>query len=272
MGGGAAAAEMVTPMGRRNLSFGGVGATTLGAQALSLGQSNMEDLDGIDTDGEAHDDDVEEDEEEEEDTTYENDDPLEDDDLAGSDDPSYQGTEDADLLAAASDGGRGDGSSGVPGSPDGNRRRMASDSRSSSSSTGTVATDESSLRLQSATTCGGALGAGTRRVLAPWGTPAANTRASARSGSRGAGGGGGGGGVGSQATHGARARSASVSVRPKRSASPATTTASSENLGNLGVFKVLGEAFMRRFNAYSDQVGARATVQGLVVSFGVARL
>lgn len=47
-------------------------------------------------------------------------------------------------------------------------------------------------------------------------------------------------------------RSMSLSVRPKRST--VRSSASSENLGNLGVFKVLGEAFMRRFNAYSDQV------------------
>lgn len=32
------------------------------------------------------------------------------------------------------------------------------------------------------------------------------------------------------------------------------TPPSAENVGNLGVFKVLGEAFMRRFNAYCEQV------------------
>lgn len=70
-----------------------------------------------------------------------------------------------------------------------------------------------------------------------------------------------------------RANSSSLSARPKTlagqhvtgepmpwtgRASHATGASlmppSTENVGNLGVFKVLGEAFMRRFNAYCEQV------------------
>lgn len=239
--------------GRRNRSFGeGIdaegraGGAELGgfagaAAAAAAGQStsrSMEDLDGIDLDGEYVDDigEVDDDEEHGDDVCYE----LEEEDagLLG----DVAGVGDGGGGAAREDRGR----LGADGVPELVRRR------SRSSSTATMS-EETPLRSQSVTTCGGAGaaegGGGTEtggwRTLAPW-APATN-----KSGGTGAGGGG-----GSNSGHapGGRMRSMSLSVRPKRSTLPAPS--SPENLGkaSLGVFKVLGEAFMRRFNAYSDQV------------------
>lgn len=218
-----------TDEGRRSPSLGGgLGGGGLGsvvgaaaAAAAAPGQSSggsMEDLDGIDTDGEY---------------TTDTDELFDEDD----EDSCYELLESDELLAGVAAGGIGDrNNNDVDDAPELVRQR-------SRSSTTVEVAEEPALRTQSATTLGGALGGGARKTLAPW--------AAARAGGGGSGGAGGGG-----VPHvpGQRARSMSLSVGPKRSTSRPLSSMENTNLGNLGVFKVLGEAFMRRFNAYSDQV------------------
>ena len=230
-GAGARSAGGPDGNGRRNPSLGGglgglgegggggglgslVGAA--GAASSSGGGGSMEDLDGIDTDGEY---------------TTDTEDLFDDDE----DDSSYELLEESELLAgvAAADRDRGDrGDAYDTAAPELVRQRSRS-----SSTAGSGSAEEPALRSQSATTFGGALGGAARKTPAPWATGRAGSSS------------GGGGGA---PAPGERARSMSLSVGPKRSA--LRPSSSSENLGNLGVFKVLGEAFMRRFNAYSDQV------------------
>lgn len=68
------------------------------------------------------------------------------------------------------------------------------------------------------------------------------------------------------------------SANGSRAATPAAVGTSSgssetpaENRGNMGVVKVLGEAFMRRFNAYAEQVGGCAC-EGASCSIDVMRV
>lgn len=198
----------------------------------------MEDLDGIDTD-EEYATDTDEDEEQE----------VEDDD-EDDDDDCYEHQlvdDDAELPEEGGVAGESDRVDNAVSEVD-SRRRLLSDPRSSSSSSSTA--DETSLRPQSAKTFGGSLGGGSRRKQAPWAAAGegagATTRSAAGPGVHSSGGGG-------SLGPGGQARSMGISVRRKKSLS---SSPSSENLGNLGVFKVLGEAFMRRFNTYSDQVRA----------------
>lgn len=244
-----------TDGGRRNVNFGGGGAVGPAGGfvgAAAPGQScsgSMEDLDDIDTDGEyATDADTDEQEEEEKEE--------EDDDHGYEHEPV---DDDAELPEEVG-GSRGRGGAGSSGGVAGaggkvdnvvsevnSRRRLQSDPRSSSSSSSssTTTTDEASLRPQAAKTFGGTLGGGARRKQAPW-AAGISTGSAADTGAHSSGGDG-----GTSDAPGELARSMSVSVGRKNFLS---SSSSSENLGNLGVFKVLGEAFMRRFNAYSDQV------------------
>lgn len=213
--------------GRRNPSFGGglgcVAGSGGSAGTAAPGQSSggsMEDLDGIDTDGEY---------------TTDTDDIFDDDEK----DSCYDELLESELLAgvdAAAAAAAADRNGDVGDAP----RLVRQRSRSSSTVAvaAAAASEDSALRSQSVTTAvGGALRGEARNKLAPW--------SASRAGS--------GGGGGGPHTPGDRARSVSLSVRPKRS-TRRPSSPPSENLGNLGVFKVLGEAFMRRFNCYSDQV------------------
>ncbi|CAM9536600.1 unnamed protein product [Pylaiella littoralis] len=256
-GGGSAGAGGPADGGRRRLSYvgGGAGGSGgfVGAAAPEQSRSgSMEDLDGIDIGGE-YATDTDEEEEEEENGRFEH--------------KPVDG--DAEPTDEAGGGGGGDGgvgsSGGVAGEVDEvnndvsaveGRQRLLSDPRSSSPSS----VDEASLPPQSAKTFGGALGEGAQRKQAPWAAAAAaavaNSTAAAALGEHSSGGGAGAGagagvsGSGSGSRVCGRARSISLCVGRNKSSS------SSDNLGNLGVFKVLGEAFMRRFNVYSDQVSA----------------
>lgn len=211
--------------GRRNLSSGGgpggggVGALggVIGAAAQEQsGGGSMEDLDGIESDGEC---------------TTDTDELFDDDE----DSCCYELLEESELLAGvAGSGGGGGGGVGVDHSDVDDAPELVRQ-RSRSSSTA-AATEEPSFRSQSSTVLGDALVGASRKTLAPWAAGRA----------------GGGGGGGGSHTPGERVRSMSLSVRPKRST--LRPSSSAENVGNLGVFKVLGEAFMRRFNTYSDQV------------------
>ena len=235
--------------GRRNLSLGGAGGGGLGslvgaATAAAASCGSMEDLDGIDTDGE-YTTDTEDLFDDDEDSCFEHDQLLEESELLSA-------------VAAGDDNGR------VDAAPELVRQRSRSSSTATAMETATE-TEETALRSQSATTLGGALGGVARKTLAPWATGRAGSGV-------GGGGGSGGGGGGPPVAPGGRVRSMSLSVRPKRSRSTMRPSPSSENLGNLGVFKVLGEAFMRRFNAYSDQVRCGAVRWGGAVRMSCGRL
>ncbi|CAN0262618.1 unnamed protein product, partial [Ectocarpus sp. 12 AP-2014] len=236
--------------GRRALSFGGgpaagpEGSAWVGAPGYGNGRS-LEDLDGIDTDGE---DAIDSDElleaEEGDDHKVEEE----------GDGVCYGPVGDADLLATAA------GNDGGDAAGDCDAIALLGGRRARSSSLSMMSADEASLRSQSVTTSG-APGCEARGGTTPWAAAAAavNSTRPAAPGARSshsaaaAAAATGTSGTSHHQAPGARTRSMSLSVQKRKKAA---TLSSSENHGNLGVFKVLGEAFMRRFNAYSDQVSA----------------
>ena len=210
-----AAAAAAAPDGRRNSGFGGgrgaagVGGWGAPGEGAGRGGGGIDDLDGIETDGEV-----------DTDTTDEPDCPENE---AGS--TSGSGGETIVPTRRFSDtcgpysslAGSGPGFGGLRGSPPwGASSTVGSDART------------------------------TKTMSSRWGGGGAGSRSS-RS-------------ISNSGTISRGVRSMSLSGRPKRE------PPSSGNVGNLGIVKVLGEAFMRRFNAYSEQVWGKMRYFALVLT------